>query len=711
MSGSRSQAGRMAVDAAAATRPQAAVRPQTQTTTQRAALLGVLLVAFVLATLRLGAQSLWYDEGVTAMVARLPARELAAWTAADIQPPLYYLGVRAVGQLIGWSEWALRWLSAAAATVAVALIARLAHALRDTSRTPAAEGGRTPLHEHAGQGAWAPLWAAALLALHPLLIYYAQEARMYTLLLALCLAAGVAIAPALQGAMGWGRWLRYALWATLALYTHYFAGFVLAALALAWLWPGARALDAQARRAQAARSAAAHGLAALAFAPWAVVMLRRLQDDTSYWQGRLKLGEALAETAARFVGGETLPEAAALAPALAVLTLTVAGAILLWRRAPHRRTALRVGALWLLVPVAGVLVLAWFTPKFNVRYVFAALPGLVLIWAQLADALLSDAQSGAPAQQPRRLLWQRALGLVAIAGLLGIFVWSTSNWFTQARYAKAQWRQLTEFLRPRLQPEESVFLVSGHAWPVWEYYAPDIPATRLPAIDVLDVNHLLSFAETGAPLRAAIADAGGAWLVGWQDEVVDPDGVVPVQLELGGREKGSSARFNQLSLRRWSRIRTERIADAPPISRAIDATFGDIAGDVVTLAGLHALDNGDLLLFWQGGAGLGTRDLQVQLTVTQTDGTPVAQLPGRRPAGYTHPTFRWTPGETVMGRIAAADWLGSEPAAGAYTVTVRVYDANDPTAAPLTVKGAAVNNATGNGAGELVLHDVQAILE
>ncbi len=667
-------------------RSHVAVQAAAQSSAMRMALLGALLVAFALATLRLGAQSLWYDEGVTAMVARLPVRELAAWTAADIQPPLYYLGVRAVGSLLGWSEWALRWLSAAAATVAVALAARLAAALRP--HATAREDVRD----------WTPFWAALLLALHPLLVYYAQEARMYTLLLAFCLAAGVALAPALQGAISWRRWLLYALWATLALYTHYFAGFVIGALALAWLWPGQglRVLDANEWSRQRLRFAAAHGLAALAFAPWAVIMLRRLGDDSSYWQGRLKLGEALSETAARFVGGETLPEAAALLPALVVLALTTAGALLLWRRAPQRRLALRVGALWLLVPVSAVLALAWFTPKFNVRYVFAALPGLLLIWAQLADALVHRAGAAGDGAS-RRWRWQQALGLLTIAGLLGIFVWSTSNWFTQPRYAKAQWRQLTEFLRPRLQEGESVFLVSGHAWPVWEYYAPDIPATRLPAIDVLDVNHVLTFAETAAPIRAALTDAGGAWLVGWQDEVVDPNGVVPVQLELGGREKGSSARFNQLSLRRWSRVRLERIRDEPPISRPIELTFGD----AVTLVGLHALDNGDLLLFWQPAADLGARDLQVALSVARPDGTPVAQIPGRRLGGYNYPSFRWAADEVVMGRFAAADWLGPEPAAGRYTLTLRVFDANDPNATPLPVAGAA----------DLVLTDVQAILE
>ncbi|HMN26835.1 MAG TPA: hypothetical protein PKE45_01680, partial [Caldilineaceae bacterium] len=60
---------------------------------------------------RLDAQSLWYDEAVTANLAQRPLAELTRWTANDIQPPLYYYLVAGWGRLTGWSEWSLRWPS------------------------------------------------------------------------------------------------------------------------------------------------------------------------------------------------------------------------------------------------------------------------------------------------------------------------------------------------------------------------------------------------------------------------------------------------------------------------------------------------------------------------------------------------------------------------------------------------------------------------
>ena len=234
-------------------------------------------------------------------------------------------------------------------------------------------------------------------------------------------------------------------------------------------------------------------------------------------------------------------------------------------------------------------------------------------------------------------------------------------------------------------------LVSGHAWPVWAYYAPDLPAVRLPELEILDVDAVLDFATTGLALQTAFADETGrrgAWLVNWQDEVVDPNGIVPIQLELSGREKGQNAQFTGLTLRRFTGLRPYRFVDAPPIDVPTDTRFGD----QVALRGYKVVNNGDLLLFWErlpGGAP--APDLHFALQATTAPGDPLATLPGRRLAGYTYPFTRWQPGEIVTAQIRAGDWLNTaEPQPGQYRFTVRVYDGNDPGAASLpTDTGAA----------------------
>ena len=98
--------------------------------------------------------------------------------------------------------------------------------------------------------------------------------------------------------------------------------------------------------------------------------------------------------------------------------------------------------------------------------------------------------------------------------ILVTFLYADGNWFFNPAFTKDEWRDVAAFLHTRMQPDETVILVSGHAWPVWHYYAPDIPVVRLPNIDVLDVNAVLNFANTAVPLRAAFAkETGktGAW--------------------------------------------------------------------------------------------------------------------------------------------------------------------------------------------------------
>ena len=141
------------------------------------ALLAILLLAFALRVYRLDSQSLWYDEAVTAQVASQGIGELTRWTADDIQPPLYYYVAAGWLRVAGRGEWALRFPSAFFGALTVPLM--WAVALRLFGR------GR--------RGRVVALAAALLTALSPLYVYYAQEARMYTLLTFLGLLAGYAL--------------------------------------------------------------------------------------------------------------------------------------------------------------------------------------------------------------------------------------------------------------------------------------------------------------------------------------------------------------------------------------------------------------------------------------------------------------------------------------------------------------------------------------
>jgi uncharacterized membrane protein len=353
------------------------VQRRQQTTMAWLALLALVLLAFALRVYRMDAQSLWYDEGVTAQVASQGLVELTRWTADDIQPPLYYYMVAGWMRLAGRSEWALRFLSAFFSALTVPLLYAL---------------GRLLFNRRAG------LLAALLAMVSPLYIYYAQEARMYTMLTFLGALAGYLLLRILRETRtAHRRWLwgGFALTSIAALYTHYFAAFLLAALAIYSLLDVVRHAP---RTTFHVSRFTLHALLLegfitllaiiLAYLPWLPSMLTRFRIDASYWQGTLKLHEALRHVLINFSLGETVLESIAVKLMwwfAIILGLSVAALVRHGRSRITRhasRTTFHVShsthhpatflLLYMFVPLVLILLLSYRNPKFNPRYLILA---------------------------------------------------------------------------------------------------------------------------------------------------------------------------------------------------------------------------------------------------------------------------------------------------------------------------------------------------
>ena len=92
---------------------------------QRFALILILLLAFALRLYRLGVDSLWYDETVSALLASKPLAAMWAHTAGDIHPPFYYAILHFWTLAAGRSEFAYAFLSLWFGMAAIPLVARL----------------------------------------------------------------------------------------------------------------------------------------------------------------------------------------------------------------------------------------------------------------------------------------------------------------------------------------------------------------------------------------------------------------------------------------------------------------------------------------------------------------------------------------------------------------------------------------------------------
>jgi hypothetical protein len=220
-----------------------------------------------------------------------------------------------------------------------------------------------------------------------------------------------------------------------------------------------------------------------------------------------------------------------------------------------------------------------------------------------------------------------------------------------------------------MMPGEAVLLVSGHAWPAWDYYAPDIPRARLPDIDILDVDAVLGF-DAGASLEQALAGRPGVWLVLWQAEAVDPVGFVPYFLDRAGAEEPISRQFWHLGLRHWWLRPDAAFPTGPRPAHADSANYAH----QIALLGWDDPQNNQIIVYWRALNPIG-RDYRVSLVLEDALGREVGRWDGR-PAGYDYPTQRWRPGEALFGRYPLP--LPTGAAAGEYSVTLALYDDLDP---------------------------------
>ncbi|MDJ0975332.1 MAG: glycosyltransferase family 39 protein [Planctomycetota bacterium] len=231
-------------------------------------LLNILAAGAVLRLATLSEHSLWLDEGATWSWATRPTWGGTLLAEAN-HPPAWWAITRVWISIFGDSEWALRAPAAILGIVTIWLCWLLGLRLFDGSAQPR-RGGFVRLSDPA-TGRKMALWFAGFVAASTYFIEYAQEARMYALLLAQ--AVGLSLL--------YLRWLDrndraslvgYALLAAFALYTQYFAIWPILGHAAHVLWV-ARQSRGTASAVRPWPFLVAVGCAGLLFVPWFLYLL------------------------------------------------------------------------------------------------------------------------------------------------------------------------------------------------------------------------------------------------------------------------------------------------------------------------------------------------------------------------------------------------------------------------------------------------------
>jgi hypothetical protein len=570
----------------------------------------VAVLAAALRWFRIDAQSLWYDEGISAYQLTRSFPEILGAAALDTHPPLYYWTLKAWGQTLGSSELALRSLSAMWGLLAVVVTFLL---------------GRRLFGTVVGS------LAAVLLAVAPLAVYYSQEVRMYAQVTALAVLAAYAYAARKD-------WL-YALAGLAALYTQYLGVAVLLALNLhALIWWRTRS------RREWLTWLAANAVVAMGFLPWLPAFLAQ-QTHALNTSPRTALGLA-GETLTAYGGGIVHNDVFLEVGALVVGVGLVGWLLGVIRRRNAGAEASTLALLIWLAPLALVIVLGLRSGLFEVRYLVLSLPGLALLVAAGLVRLIPDPTV--------------AFG-AGLAALVPAALALNQQYFNPT-LARDDYRSLVNAIVRDARPTDAVVLTAPNQVEIFSYYyrGPLAPI-GLPAQRPIDA------ADTLQRLDDIKRKYGRVWLVSWAMAEADPPGVISGWLA----ENGFQATHDwygsvQLALVGFgpATAPTQRV-DAPLDNGIV------LEGYRLASRSLRPGETLALTLVWRADMGP-TLDRWKVFTHLLDGGSLVVAQRDAEPSDNLRPTTSWKPGERIEDNygIAIPDNLPT----GSYTLEIGMYD-------------------------------------
>lgn len=488
---------------------------------RRLGLIALVLASFAWRVHGLTWQSLWRDE-IDAIY--FATRNLTETLMMFVQPGqngvLYFLSLRPWFDLLGTSEFALRYPSAMAGTLSVLLTWQVARRLLPLLPF-------VPRHDDLAEHVTLPTspavaWLAALLmAANPYQLWYAQEGKMYTIITALVL---LATWWWLEGITrgGWRPWLAYLITVSVSMYTHLLLVLIFPVhFVWFWLaWP-------QSRHHWRGYVGALAGLT-LPYLPmvwwhWALLTTNVRRTGFSFTPP-LEMARTLLYNHSR--GFMPPGDLVWLVP---IFFLGAAGLILGMGEISTRRITFaaaddtngddhelhlaewrRWGMIlsWVLLPVISIYAISLRQPIFTDRYVIWIAPAVMMLVA-LGVVVV------------RRYAW--VLGNVLAAALLLYVVgfWLYAGWQQKSETTKYDLRAAVQYLSERRTPDSLLILQIPHMeWP-YRYYTSDFDSRP--------------FENSEERLSPWI---GGLWTnQGWPDDVARADVARQMSEQTAGYEE------------------------------------------------------------------------------------------------------------------------------------------------------------------------------
>lgn len=643
-------------------------------------------MGFVLRLYRLGANSLWYDETVSVVLAQSELAELIRHTAGDIHPPLYYVLLHFWGRVAGWSEFAMAFVSLWFGVLLVAVVWRVTRAWTSPQPSPLqGEGVATsplpsPLQ---GEGVVA-LVAALFVAISPYNIWYSQEVRMYTLGALLGLLSVYFLRNMLAQKNFFSRdFFAYVLFTTLGFYTLYYFVFLMAfqyvyAASRVWQIANRQKHIPNGKLLTAYRPLLTFSLAQVAlfllYLPWLGIAFRQATDPpVPPWREFIEFPRVFLETFSALAFGQAVDWN--VFGVFALLLFIPIGA-LWWRKERIRNSRFKiqnsVSAMFLLgyflIPLACIYLFSLWKPLYHVRYMFTYSPAFYILAAYALVNLASEFQNARRAHAPR---WLYGLGVLAILVSIGFFLvsgFSLYNFWHNPQYAEDDLRGAVHYIAERWRPGDVIIVNAGYAYPALVYYFPEAltrerltdplttPRADEPTVlmtgsigatenlgwdDPRSDFYATHADETRAALDRVFQNYSRVWMLRIYDTVVDPQG--SVRAYFGERATLLDEQpFSGEAQTRVLGFLTQPIRELPPNATRVNQNLGERVELVGYAAGTREIERGnffDAALYWKLRQAV-NHNYQVSLQLLNAQGENVAQY-DEMPLSEMLPMTRW----------------------------------------------------------------------
>ncbi|MGK5095303.1 glycosyltransferase family 39 protein, partial [Deltaproteobacteria bacterium TL4] len=290
-------------------------------------------------------QSLWRDEAFSVWISQSTLAEVIQRTSGDFNPPLYYLLLNLWMKLFGNSEVALRGMSLMFSLIFLIVVYYFAKSLFKSER--------------------AAVFTTIFMAVNPMLLYFAFELRMYSLL--------VLFATLSMYFLHAKNWKWYIVASTLGMYTQPFMAFVILSQCVYML------LTKQ--LVQLIKNGIVIGLLYL---PWVPTLLSQFRASGPMWMYPVDLNLISSVLGNLFFGYEGTP--GNLWKIMQITSLIfILATIFAWKNSKSKSN-ISLLLCWVFVPCVSVLTISLLKPVYVHRYLIFVSVGEVFL---LSASLLS----------------------------------------------------------------------------------------------------------------------------------------------------------------------------------------------------------------------------------------------------------------------------------------------------------------------------------